>query len=223
MSSRIPGLVLVFLIGDLIVALLAAANVLWLGRRLFALEHETNLPTWFSTIQLYMIGLLLAAFAVAMLRRRAPGAGWLLLWPAFFFFLSLDELAMLHERMPDAIRGAVFPVTGAWMLVYAPVAGAAAAAMAYATRRFWLPYRDVTAMFAGGMLLYAIAAAGIEILVNFARGPSQLYVQIFAEEIGEMLAATLLLWASHRLLARHGLRLGVVASAEPAGVPEAPG
>jgi hypothetical protein len=211
---RVPWIVLPFLIGDVLMAALYVANVtvfpgFGLSRRLFHLGHENNIPTWFSTVQLFMVAIVIIALAIGMVRRREPRAGWLFAWVGLFLFLSLDEMAMVHERMPAAIKAAFFPVTGAWMLVMVPILGLLVLGLAVVTRRYWRPHRDVTLMFAGGFALFAIAAGGVEVLTNYVTTPWQLHLQIFAEEVGEMVAVTILLWASIRLLDRHGLSLAV--------------
>jgi hypothetical protein len=211
---RVPRLVVPFLIGDLLMAALYVANVtvfpgFGLSRRLFHLGHENNIPTWFSTVQLFTVAIVMIAFAVGMVRQREPRARWLFAWAALFLFLSLDEMAMVHERMPEAIKAAFFPVTGAWMLVMVPILGLLVLGLGLVTRRFWLPHRDIALMFGGGFALFAIAAGGIEVLTNYVATTWQLHLQIFAEEIGEMVAVTVILWASHRLLERHGLALAV--------------
>jgi len=215
--SRVPRIVLPFVIGDFLMAGLYIANVTVFpafgrSRRLFSLGHENNLPTWFSTVQLFMVAFVLIALAVAMVRLREPGARWLFAWPALFLFLSLDELAMIHERMPEAIRLSVFRVTGAWMLVLVPILGLLVLGLAYVTRRFWSPHRDITLMFAAGFALFAVAAGGVEVLTNYVTTIWQLHLQILAEEVGELVAVTILLWASLRLLMRHGFELQIVSS-----------
>lgn len=66
--------------------------------RLFDLDEEANLPTWYSTIALLAAGLLSAVIAF-LGRRRHPGE--LRFWAglaAGFAYLSIDELAMLHDK-----------------------------------------------------------------------------------------------------------------------------
>jgi hypothetical protein len=65
----------------------------------FSLSYEENLPTWYSVISIFSAGVLLALIAVAKRREGAPFVlhWWLL--AITFFYISLDELAELHEQM----------------------------------------------------------------------------------------------------------------------------
>jgi hypothetical protein len=65
--------------------------------RLFDLNQENNVPTWFASGTLLLCSLLLAYIALS--KQRAAGgyaAHWLGL-SGIFLFLSLDEVASIHE------------------------------------------------------------------------------------------------------------------------------
>src|SRR6266545_5147574 len=77
--------------------------------KLFDVNSENNVPTWFSSLLLF--GDALLAGLVAALVRRAGGrdAGHWAALAVLLSLLSLDEVASLHERLPDpatALRGA---------------------------------------------------------------------------------------------------------------------
>ena len=57
-----------------------------------------------------------------------------------------------------------------------------------------------------GMALFLAGAIGIETLANFVVLRSSLYyvLQVFSEELCEMLGSTMVLWGSYELLCRNG-------------------
>jgi len=65
--------------------------------RLTSLRAEQNWPTWFSTIQLAAIGTIAFALAGEAASSLARG-GWRFAG-LFFFFLSMDEACLFHERV----------------------------------------------------------------------------------------------------------------------------
>ena len=227
-----PTFVTVLFACDLLVGLLAvlgfAVGEPMLGEKidLFRLGEESNLPTWFSASQLLLVGLTLGALAWGEWRRD-DRATWLLALPAALFVaLSFDEVAMVHERVGDLARtvgaanglgvdGTVLERTGPWMVLCVPLFLAAVAGCAWATRRWWATRPAVVAKFAAGFALLVGAGAGLEFLGNLvAAGGTAQKVLVLFEEVGEMVAGTVLLWAAVDLLASHGYRLGRVERGE---------
>ena len=95
--------------------------------RLFDLNQEANVPTWFSSVLLAMCALLLALIAVA---KRTSSDRWFLHWAALgviFALMSLDEIASVHERFMEPLKSAFELgglLTNAWVLlafVFLPV------------------------------------------------------------------------------------------------------
>ena len=65
--------------------------------RLFTLDEEGNIPTWYSTAALLVSASLAAVRAAALRRNGAPHAvGWAIL-SGFLVFLSMDEAASIHD------------------------------------------------------------------------------------------------------------------------------
>jgi hypothetical protein len=93
-----------------------------LDKRLFDLNLEQNLPTWVSSMQLFSVAL--GAVLVWRLEVRRTHLAWLVL-AGVFAFLSLDELALLHEELVERVGDAWF-----WPLLYSPLAVAVLGALA---------------------------------------------------------------------------------------------
>lgn len=86
----------------------------------FGLSYEGNLPTWVSSCLLFSCGVLLTMVASTRRREGAPyQAHW---WGLAigFFYISLDELAQIHEILNTSLKfrfgalhfGWVVPATG---------------------------------------------------------------------------------------------------------------
>lgn len=72
--------------------------------RLFGLDHEANIPTWFSSALLLADAALLGWIAMS---RRAREAPFWRHWSALalmFLFMSLDETAQIHEMLVRPTR-----------------------------------------------------------------------------------------------------------------------
>lgn len=74
------------------------------GLGLFNVESEGNIPTWFSSALLLTCAQLLAVITYAKrLARARYWVHWLGL-ALSFFYLSIDELARLHERLNGVVE-----------------------------------------------------------------------------------------------------------------------
>ena len=131
---------------------------------MFSLDGESNLPAWFSGGILAFSALLLLITALAERRRGEPWIGWMGL-AVIFAFLSLDEVAVVHERLGWAagdLAGAEGTLQEyAWVAVYLPVVALIGLAYLRFLARLAPPIRNGMLLAA---LLYVGGAAGIEVL-----------------------------------------------------------
>jgi hypothetical protein len=174
--------------------------------RLFDVNSEGNVPSWFSSL-LLAGGALLAGLIAAMARRvGGRDAGHWVGLAAVLVLLSLDEVAALHERLRgptaavlgDAARG---PLRVAWVvpgLLLVLVVGIAF--VGFVVR---LPAGTRRLVVAAGAI-YVGAAVGVEAISGIvldAQGDRALYLQVTAAEEGlEMSGSVLFLYAAMRLL-----------------------
>ncbi len=88
--------------------------------KLFDLDGEKNIPTFFSVVLLLLASLLLYIIAHARKASATDGVLWLLL-SAIFLYLALDELVALHEHLTKTTRN-VLGTSGlfyfAWVIPY---------------------------------------------------------------------------------------------------------
>lgn len=208
----IPTAVRPWLIADALIGLVHVANLTlidWVHRPLVLLDmdYEVNLPTWYATLQLGVVGLLLALFAWIQLRRRVPGAWALFIPAAMALYLSLDEFAQLHERLRPLLETDLLPFSGAWMLIAIPLFLVAVAVVIRLTRQQWQT-RRVRRLLLAGIVTYVVAAGLLEVPHNFVEPNSLTHLTlIFLEEMGELVAVTLVLWGVHDVLRASGARL----------------
>ena len=193
--------------------------------RLIDLDAERNISTWFSSLQLFLIGLLFVILAYLLQQRGVrEGVKWYWLLALVFVSLSLDEFAGVHEQLgliSDALlpggdrEGTVFQRTGIWMfLLGIPFI----IFMLLVARKLHehVAGRGFTRLFLTGFAVFIGSAVGIEILANFTVGRPMIWsiLQISAEEFGEMVGATIMFWATWRLLEHYGITI-----AAPATIP----
>jgi hypothetical protein len=177
--------------------------------RLFDLAVEGSIPSWYSAMQLLLVGLCAYFYGrLIFLSDRIAGA-LILLCAAGFGYLSMDEGAALHEKLGSNIDklviggklafGNSFPVTGLWMAYLAPpLFLALIAGVVYLRKRLSMPPGIFVKAIAG--IVTFIAAAVSDIFVNFVT-PLTKPLQEATEEGGEMVGVTLILWAVMALLA----------------------
>jgi hypothetical protein len=213
----IPRYIVPFFVADIALIVFYLVNML-LGQpyefptQLVDLDREANLPTWHAAAQLYLSGALLAVWA-ADRRVRAEGkVGWaLLLLPAVFLFLSLDETASIHEWLGRVGERAEARLLGRsvhgplWVFMTVPPLAVSLWICGRIAKPVFAGRRRLVTMFAAGFSLL-IVSAGLDIVQWAVRDiPAALQTELLIEESGEMLAGTLLLWATCELVRSHGV------------------
>lgn len=202
--------------------------------RLFDVNLESNVPAYYSALQLGLAALVL--YAIGRGKRAAGdrfGTHWLVL-SAVFAYLSVDEAALIHEKVVgDFLRGH-FPLTGIWYYAWYIVYGSLFAALvALYWRFFWsLPART-RLHFACAGAAFVAGAVGLEMVGSHIFGlttldPSvrelDLAVVYSIEEPIEMLAIAWFVYAAldyaaaERITARLSIQPDRDQSA-PAGAP----
>jgi hypothetical protein len=176
--------------------------------RLFDADREANVPTWFSAALLLLIALLCLGVSTVLRDRSAPLRWYWVGLAVVFAYLSVDELAGIHEELIPRLslvveaRGAL---TYPWIIVAAPLVAVFAVVYVRFLRR--VPSRTAgLLLLAGG--LYVGGALGLEAgggLIVDEDGEITLgYVLVTsAEELLEMTGASVCLYA----VADHARRL----------------
>jgi hypothetical protein len=171
----------------------------------FDLDAEASLPTWFSTIQLFVTAAVL--LNIYLIQRSKP-----ILFPyhflaagMVFLFLSADEAATIHEQVTSFSKVLELDFLmfkgdhGAWIPVYAALALIVSIPFIKTVKTLWQGYRHEFIITASGVLLFAIGAVFLEILsYQFFRAETitTLYqLEVAAEELMEMAGISIILYA----------------------------
>ncbi|MFB3818316.1 MAG: hypothetical protein ACE147_11680 [Candidatus Methylomirabilales bacterium] len=211
------GLTVASLIGSLSAHLAPHANGLWREAqesfiRLFYLDSEANIPTWFASSMLLGCAALLGLIALA---KNREGDSFARHWSALaviFLGLSLDEAALLHEMAIKPLRP-LFDSSGflhyTWVVPGALVV--CLLAVAYLRFLLHLPWKTrILAAISGA--LYVGGAIGAEAVTGkhaaqFGEGNLAYAMLATAEEVMEMLGVVTFMYA---LLEYAGRELGEV-------------
>jgi uncharacterized membrane protein YhaH (DUF805 family) len=149
----------------------------------FDLNGEANIPTWYSAMLLYTVAMV--GFGLFWQAPRSPRRSFWLAFALIYAFLSLDEMARLHEIFDSpAIRIE-------WLYVYAPFAAAFFAVCVYGLVARRLAEREAARWIVGGLIIYAAGGMGMEALNYFLPLPDYwARVSIMLEEGLEMMGTT---------------------------------
>jgi hypothetical protein len=179
----------------------------------FSLHVEANIPTWYSAAALLACALALALIAAASRRQHARFVGHWIGLSLIFVYLSLDEVARVHEHWATVLEeplawmrtprvfGGMF--RNLWVIPGALVS--LAVGLAYVPFLRHLPARTRTAfVVAGGCFVFA--AVGFEMLGNVLtslelRDLVSFWVVVTLEELLEMASILLFLHALLRYIA----------------------
>ncbi len=71
---------------------------------LFNVDAEHNIPTYFSMILLLAAAFLLGVTAAAERTRKSPDVPYWVILAAGFLFMSVDEVAVLHEKLIEPVK-----------------------------------------------------------------------------------------------------------------------
>lgn len=198
------------LIGDLCAIALYAVFVSDVFKHpLLNLDGEQNVGAWWSGAKLLMIGQ--CFLIVPLVDARKCITTPLLYWAVGlgFFFLSLDEVVSVHERITayvikNDLSWPLFNDTnGAWIFLYGLICLVLLITFAGAIKQAAASDAVSVLMLAGGFLILLSGAVGVEVLsyydLLFEGGSA---IQIFAEEGLELLGVTVMVLAAYRHASR---------------------
>jgi hypothetical protein len=208
---RIRNLLLTAICLELLLVLIYATDSWVQGpygqlHSLIDLDAEGNLPAWFSSFQLALIAIAFWRFASRSRATQRPSRRFLQACGGFFLLLSIDETALLHERVTESLGSRYIEWVPGYLsrhpgktTVCALVLFVCFAAACPHLRGFWRLSRMATAIGATGCAIYATGAAVLETFgfKMLAAGVSlnTYRVEVAAEEFLEMLGGTLILYA----------------------------
>jgi len=173
---------------------------------LIDLDGEGNLPAWFSSFQLTLIAIGFWTLAARFRETERPSRHFLSTCAGFFLLLSIDESALLHERITESLGSRYVDWLPAYLgdhpgeaVVCALILVACLAAAYPHLNGLWRLSPRASLIGAAGCAIYVLGAAGLESIgykMLSSGATLQLYrVEVAAEEFFEMSGGSLILYA----------------------------
>lgn len=179
----------------------------WTIKLWFDLDSEVSIPTWYSSSQLLVSGLLILA-ALKFRRETSPRFGFYLLVSLGLIFLSADEASSIHERLtPLSAKYAHFvPLIrgnqGAWITIYGVIFAFILVINYKNVVRMWVSYRNSLLIFSVGICVLVSGAVLMEIAMYYSLLPSKI-MQLVLEEFMEMMGGSIILISGLVFLNNH--------------------
>ncbi len=193
-----------------------AGGLFWRLTALLDLQGQGSIARWYCSMQLFLIAVLLAAFARHAVARNER-VSWLLpLLPLMFAALSFDEIARLHElfrfraaRIPFLpLRSVPFYYSRVWTLLVGVPFAVSLLALGWLVRRYVHGRPGIVIKYLVGLLIFVGSAAAVGFLAALI--PASLTLRAMtaaAEELGKMVGGTVMLWATYDLVVSHEIGL----------------
>lgn len=188
---------------------------------IFSVNLEESIPTWYSTINLFIAACLLAWIATVKRIHKLPGSGYWVGLAFIFLYLSMDEGGSIHESTSGPLQRA-FDTTGflefGWLILGIPLV----LLFGLIYFRFWWRLPNPTRpLFALAGILYVGGAVVVEAIsanqYTLDGGASFTYMAIATvEELGEMLGVVVLIYALLDYLKRNEYLLVLQTASETA-------
>ena len=176
--------------------------------RLFSLDKEANIPTWYSSILLFIVAIPLTIISLLVSKTGEPYARRWAFLALIFLALSLDETAIIHEMFIKPLKMA-FHLTGYLYYGWVIVGGLFVVAIALAYRKFVLalPFSTrLQVILAGGIyILGALIFESISGKIAQTTGESGFAYNALTtlEEACEMLGVIVFIFALLQYLAKN--------------------
>jgi hypothetical protein len=170
---------------------------------LMNLDGEATVQSWFSAVQLSVIGLVFLYFATNVPAMRASRR-LLLLLSAAFLFVSLDENVSLHERVTYRLQDVEWLPRfqgnhGIWVYLYLAIAVVVLLVNLKPMLNLAKEYPRNARIFIVGTAVFVFGAVVMEIvgysLVGDGEPGTAYYLEVTVEEFMEMAGASLMLYS----------------------------
>lgn len=172
---------------------------------IFDFDRETSATTWFSTLQLFLVSVVYASIGSNTPTESPVSSRYFYLGSFTFFFLSVDEGAIVHERVTDLVEMSGFDFLlidgqGGWIAIYLITFFILAlvlyktllkASKAY-TKEFYLSLTGVAIFLSGGVLLEIVGY----LFLDADKQSTGYKIEVLFEEFLEMFGVTVMLYAA---------------------------
>ena len=170
---------------------------------------EPNPPTWYSSMQLFLLslGLLMLASGLLPMRRRVWDLRrlWLVLGFAFAY-MSMDEGGQVHERLRTILQRLHFNVSfrneKRWAFFYLLVAVVLVFVLRRQLLQAWRTVRTESLLFVAGFVTWVTGGVAVELLMRkyFMKGMAKMLTKGISEGL-EMLGVTIMVLAVYQVVA----------------------
>jgi len=182
----------------------------------FHLDREANIPAWFSSMQLFMIGMVFFLTGYRSQSQPVVLSRTVLAFLAVaFVFLSVDETASIHEKMHVILKHREWMPSlkiGLWIPIYLFLIVLITIAIYPHIKIMWAHFPREAKLLVMGTLIFLLGAVGIEIVADlFLRHDirSIAYgVEVAIEELLEMAGASVILYGALLFAIRSSDNLG---------------
>lgn len=179
---------------------------------LFDLDSEGSLSAWFSSTQLFIIGMVFLLKSQSIAGNHTPPPYFFITLSLGFIFLSADEAAAIHEKMSVILKQIDFLPRfkdnhGVWISVYAVVFFIILITYFRSVLAMHKFYKRETAVLALGIATFMCGGLLLEIIsYQFLRSgatPTAYAIEVMAEEFLEMSGASIMLYGAFLMLLRN--------------------
>jgi hypothetical protein len=152
------------------------------------LDSEANVPTWFSSIQLFGVGIT----AMLIFLYRSMRLFWVIIAMGYIF-LSLDEVAQIHELFDKQI------LPFKWVYLYAPFTIAFVISVVLLLFSEFKNHLRLFHLFIVGVVIAGIGGLGMELLSHYGNKygimtPFLRQVEFVLEEGMELFGTAIILY-----------------------------
>jgi len=179
----------------------------------FNLDEEANLPSWFSSMQLFLIGLVFWIKGLQSNYEAPPSTLFLKLIGSGFIYLSADEVSQFHEKIGWRIRlyEDLYNIVphfkgghGLWISIYGFIASVLILIFYKDIINTLKRYRQASIIMIAGLITALMGGVFFEVIgydLRSADSTSIYYVyEIGAEEFLEMLGFSIVLFGATLML-----------------------
>lgn len=168
--------------------------------KLFDLDLENNVPTWFSSVTLFLCAAVLEVIGKLARQRRGQNTNYWFGIAAIFVLMSLDEMASIHEKLVQPCRNLLHAKGIFYYAWVVPGVIFVVAFVGFTLHFLWRLSRQTRCRFILAGLVYVSGALGMEMLAGnyeYAYGVNALALGLMTvvEETLEMLGTILFLRA----------------------------
>ena len=169
--------------------------------RIFDLNGEANIPTWFSSLLFILNSFILAIIAI---RTKAKQGRYYTQWFVLsfvFLYLSIDEAALLHEMVEKPVRRALHLSGYLYFAWIVPAVGFVIVLLIYLHRFLFDLPRQTRWLFMIAGAIFVSGAVGMEMMgsnIFYTHGghkPVSYYLWANLEETFEMLGLIIFFYA----------------------------